>query len=205
MTPTVRLSVVGSLSAVLMIGVLSSGLAQRGRRRGRNRGAAVQAVANALRQKDMAKAKKLVQTMTRREREVEHFMELLRGRKRRGFGVGKVPGAIKPDDMEKMIQMLAKKDLPKEQIKRNANALTEMAYRTAAVAKIVEAMPPRRNRGKRTKARWGNYADSMYEGSIDLAKAVAAGSSGDLKKAAIRINGNCNSCHKIFREEEDDD
>ncbi len=162
-------------------------------------------VADAVRKGDKESLPDLVKKAAKLERELEHWMELFHSEGKKGLSVGKVVGPMKVKNVEQLIDYLAHNDLADEDLKKSADALTEIAYRTAALAKISDAYAPKKDKDKKTKARWMVYTGSMYEGSLDLVQAVKDGSVANTRKAAIRINGNCSSCHKVFKEKEHDD
>lgn len=148
------------------------------------------AIIEALRKGDGKAANALAAKAAREEEALEHVMESLER---------KAPAPLR-GSIEKVIRNMSKEAFTPAELKKNGKALTIMAYRIGAVAKVCQAAPPKVNKGKKTKDRWLTYTEGVFAGSQDLLKAIKTSAAQDAKTAAVRINSNCNSCHSIWRD-----
>jgi len=120
-----------------------------------------------------------------------------------GWGVGKA-GTIKPDGIEKKLRAIVqdKPPLSKATLAKEAPALVELAQRTAVIAVVAQASPPKKKVGDKDPKDWLEYSGDMFQASRELAKAAGADKP-DLKAvkaAAAKLNASCSSCHGIFRD-----
>jgi hypothetical protein len=152
----------------------------------------VDAIADALKKGAPAQAKMLAEKLHKADDDaVFGVMQLMKPRdKKPGFGVGKIPGAIKPDGIELKIQQLARDGINSDQLKTDAAALDEMAYRIAAIAQVSQVAPI-----KKQKKRWDDLAKDMLERSMELSKAVQGSDAASVQKIAAKMTANCDNCH----------
>jgi hypothetical protein len=115
------------------------------------------------------------------------------------WGVGGKPGEIKPDNIEMKIRELAKKQLTKDQVKTEADALVEMANRTAAVAAVARASAPAKALPDKDPKDWKKYSEDMSKMAREFAKAVESKDAKAIKTAANNLNATCSDCHGKFR------
>jgi hypothetical protein len=121
-----------------------------------------------------------------------------------GWGVGAKPGAITPDNIDLKLKALVrdKPALTREQLAKEAEALVEMAHRTAAVGAVALAAAPKKKLPDKDPKDWKEAAEEMITASQELARA-AGGDKPDLekvKKAAGKLNAACSNCHGKFRD-----
>lgn len=131
---------------------------------------------------------------------LEGIMHAFKPRKKNGFGVGKAPGAIVPDGIELKINTLQRDGITGTAMGKEAEALEEMAYHTAAIAEITKNVDRVDFKGKKTQKDWVAFSEKMAEGSYKLAEAAKGKAAADVKTAAKMINDACNACHSVFRE-----
>jgi hypothetical protein len=155
---------------------------------------------DALEKKDAAAAKKQVADLANKVGEVENVMALFGPRKgdKGGLGVGPTAGAIKPDGIEKKLEVLGDNAPTAEALAKEAGALTRMAYNAAAIALLAEAVP--NAKGKAARKTWEGYAQDTYAASLQLAEAVGAKDAGNVKTTAMRVGLGCTACHEKFRD-----
>ena len=73
-----------------------------------------------------------------------------------------------------MIQDISR-DVPTAgQMKKEAEALEEMAYHIAAMAEVAKFYGPKKDKGPASKKNWNMWTNDMSEGALALAKAAAA-------------------------------
>ena len=166
--------------------------------------AAVQKVADAVEKGDADTAKKLAEEIAK-DQELENVMYLMKKRDSKGkakgyFGVGKQPGAIKPDGIEDKTQNLGKRPLEQKQLDKESDALAEMAYRIAAIAEIAKAKPGEKADNDKKKKEWAEYAETMRKEADALADAAKTKKPAEIKAAANKIYSTCNNCHGSFRD-----
>ncbi len=159
----------------------------------------VQAIADAVKKGDMKTAKSLASKLAKAEEEVYYVMLTMKPRKKKGFGVGEKAGDVIPDGIELKIRAMARDLMSSAKLKKETDALEEMAYRVVAIGLISDELPPTRDRGKKTKAAWLAHNKTMKEASMELIKAAKSGAPATVKKVAAKINSSCNNCHSIFR------
>jgi len=163
----------------------------------------VQAIADALKQGKMDAATDLAKKLAVKEKDdgVGNVMALMkpRGGKDNGFGVGKNPGDINPDGIELKLNALGRDLISPAKMKKESEALEEMALRMHAIAQFADALPPAKDKGKLTKKKWLEFSKGMLDSVVDLEKAIQTGSPNELKKAVTKVNANCNQCHSIFK------
>ena len=132
-----------------------------------------------------------------KKNELGEVMHLFKPRNKKGYGVGK-PGEVTPDGIELKIIALGKKAPAKGDLSKQADALEELAKRTAAIGDITGAYESPKGAAK--NAAWKKLAQDMKASSQDLAKAVKSGDPDKVKVAANKLNSVCNDCHADFRD-----
>jgi hypothetical protein len=155
-------------------------------------------IADALEKNDTAGAKKLAESL--KDEDLEDVMHLFKPRKDKGLGIGSKAGTVKPDGIELKVIALAMNEPPKKELDESADDLARAAYVAGAIAEVALIKPPEKAQGKDPKD-WKNWAEGMRQGALDLAAAAKAKKPADIKKAAEKMDNNCKSCHKVFRDE----
>lgn len=131
---------------------------------------------------------------------LDDIMYLFKLRKSEGFGVGAKPGAITPDGIELKIINLGKKTI-KGDLDKQADAIAEAAYRTAAIAEIaLHKCPIPKKMGEKDPKDWEKWTKGMKDAAMDLAKAAKAKDPKKVEAAAKKLNDNCQQCHGVFRD-----
>jgi hypothetical protein len=156
-------------------------------------------VASALEKQDSSSAKKMAGDIAKGN-ELEVIMHLFALRTKKGLGVGRQPGAVTPDGIERKIIELAKKQLPDKQLAEESPALTEMSYTTAAMALIAHAKAPAKDDGKKKVRDWLAWSEELREASLQMASAAKDKKAAELHKAATKVDGACNKCHDVFKD-----
>ena len=160
----------------------------------------IKQIAALIEKGDNAAAAKHAKALAK-DTDLEDVMFSFKPRKKKGIGVGKTPGAIKPDGIEQQFMELSKDELlPQASLDKEAAALEQMGYVTAAVAEFAIAKPPEKDLGQKTAKAWGGYAKEMREAAQGFAVAAKSKSPASVHKAAERVNNACNSCHMVFRD-----
>ena len=159
----------------------------------------VQAIADALAKGDADGAKKLAADVAKNA-SVEDAMHLFALRTKKGFGVGDKAGKSSPDGIEAKITNYNRKAPTKADLVKDADALTKMAYRTAAVAEVVLKKAPDKDMGDKKVKDWKTWAENMNTGGIELADAIKAQDPAKVRTAAAKIFSSCSSCHGVFRD-----
>jgi hypothetical protein len=147
----------------------------------------------ALEKKDDAAAKKLAGELAKKY-EADLVMFMHTERSKGGLGVGLKPDEVKPDGLEKKVIALSKKALPQDQLDGEAAALTQMAYRLAAIAEVTAAQVPDMD-----KKVWADSAAAYKTGSLELAEGAKAKKPDMVLQAAKKIDASCLKCHDTFR------
>jgi len=131
---------------------------------------------------------------------LDEIMYLFKLRKSGGFGVGANAGAITPDGIELKIISLGKKTL-KGDLDKQADAIAEAAYRTAAIADVaIHMCPVKKKMGDKDPKDWEKWSKGMKDAAMELAKAAKAKDPKKVEAAAKRLNDNCQQCHGVFRD-----
>ncbi len=141
-----------------------------------------------------------------KKHELLDVMNLLKLRnpaaKVQGMGVGKVPGAIKPDGIEAKIISLTKVPMIKATLEKQQADLIRMAEITAAIASVATHQPTvTEKQGKKDPKVWKELSKDMYESSKELIKALKDKDPVAVKNTANKLNGTCTECHSIFRDD----
>ncbi len=135
-----------------------------------------------------------------KKHELLDVMNLLKLRnpaaKVQGMGVGKVPGAIKPDGIEAKIISLTKVPMIKATLEKQQADLIRMAEITAAIASVATHQPTvTEKQGKKDPKVWKELSKDMYESSKELIKALKDKDTVAVKNTANKLNGTCTECH----------
>lgn len=131
------------------------------------------------------------------------LMKLFTERTRQGGGlaVGKKVGAIQPDGIDAMLQVLVKKPLSGEALDEQGEALVRMTQIMIAVAEVMKhKCEVTKKVGDLDPADWTRWFQDMEQLSLELAEAVKAKDGAQVKAAATRLQSSCIRCHRIFRE-----
>jgi hypothetical protein len=132
-----------------------------------------------------------------RKYDTDQLMYLLKPRnakKNPGLGIGKTPGAIKPDGIEQKIQTLDKRVTAADV--KHARDLERIAEITAAVASVIVHQTPEGLVAGEVKARlWQEWSEEMYKASIAFRDAARTKKAAKIKAAARRLNESCMNCH----------
>jgi hypothetical protein len=186
------LSVVATLS--LGIGFLSAAAAVEDK----DVKGTVMKIADAFEKNDAAGAKKLAESL--KDEDLEDVMHLFKPRKDKGLGIGTKAGSVKPDGIELKVIALAMNEPPKKELDESGEDLAKAAYVAAAIAEVAIAQTKEKTQGKNPKP-WTESAEGMQKGALELASAAKSKKPADVKKAAEKMDNNCKSCHKVFRDE----
>jgi hypothetical protein len=189
--------------AVLALGFWS--LARAGRGLADEKGdvrSEVQKLTDTLEKGNADQAAKLAQDIAKSE-ELEDVMNLMALRKpaakKQAFGYGAQAGIFKPDGIEAQLQGLGKRALP-ARVAKEADDISQLAYRVAAISKVAQAKPPEKDEGMKTKAKWMEWSKEMESTALQLADAAKQKNAKAVKAAAAKLNENCNNCHGVFRD-----
>ena len=126
---------------------------------------------------------------------IDAMMHLFKPKSKGGIGVGP-----KGDGIEIKIMNLAKKALPVEQLKKEAEDIVTMAKQTKAMADINAFYGPKEKRAGKDPKEWKKYNDEMRQSAKDLIEAVKSGKADEVKKVANTANSSCVNCHTVFRD-----
>jgi hypothetical protein len=160
-------------------------------------GKQIDAIADAVGKGD-AKVKDMASKVAKdQDGEVYDIMMLMKPRKmgkKSGLGVGTPEDGIVPDGIELKIRDMSRDVISGAKLKKEGEAISQMAHRVAAIAEITKQLSP-----KKDKKLWDEFTESMRESADELAKAVKDNSPAEVKTAASKLNASCNNCHSKFR------
>ena len=193
-----RMGIAGSLAAAAVGALWLSGTISAGDNKAIREG--TDKVAAALQKGDKDGAKKQADTLAKKVDDFGEVMDLFKPRKKGGYGVGEMPGAITPDGIEQMLLKIGRDAPAAGTLAKNAAAFEQMGYRIAAIGLVAHAKAPTANQGKKTVKDWNSWSDDTVTGGLALAAAAKAKGAQDVKTAASKLNNACNSCHTIFRD-----
>jgi hypothetical protein len=128
-------------------------------------------------------------------------MRLFKKRENGGWGVGKADDKIDPDGIEKQLEKLGDGAKP-DALAKNADAYKQMAFRTAAIAALLEAKAPTKAEGKKQPKDWIKWSAELKTASVQLADAIKAKDAAAVTKAAAAASKTCSTCHDVFRDDE---
>jgi hypothetical protein len=143
--------------------------------------------------KDPAAAKKDAKAIGDKY-DLEDVMKSFKLRDKDGWGVGPKATGAKDDGMEARIINLSKK-ATKDELAKQEKDLVQMANRSAAIAEVAIAKPPKPNLKD-----WKEWSEKMSKSSQELAKAVKDGDPKAVKSAAGDLAGTCTDCHAKYRQ-----
>jgi hypothetical protein len=160
----------------------------------------VEKIAQAFEKGDHAAAKSQAEALAKSIEELGDVMDLMKPRKpgKKVFGVGKTPGAIKPDGIELKLIDLSKEGISKADLGKESDVLRQMAYRAAAITQVALVKPADTAKGAKLKL-WNDSGVQARDGVLELAKAIKSGNPDAVQKAAAKAVTGCNNCHGEFR------
>jgi hypothetical protein len=103
--------------------------------------------------------------------------------------------------LEARIRALSRNPLSKEELTRQAGAISRLGRVGVVIALGASARPSVKKEAEIKE--WQGYAKEMQEASAALVKAVKAGDAGKVMGAAGRLNTSCSACHAAFRKGDD--
>lgn len=136
------------------------------------------------------------------ESDVYLAMELMSKRKGKkgGVGIGKV-GLVpaNQDGIEaKFLNM--KRRVTTDDVGKLQEALIRACHITASIAATSQHLcPVTKKKGKKDPAQWKQWAQDMYDSSVELAGALKKKDTKAAKEAAKKLNNSCVECHNVFR------
>jgi hypothetical protein len=169
---------------VVVLGVLSAGLAQNPRGPGKE---VLDLARQAEEGKDVASK---AAALTKRFNNVRGAMNLYNPRSRNGIGYGTDGIAI-----ERKLSDLEEKPLDAQTLKKEAPELIRVVHINLVMAEVLRGFAPKKPILGKGKKEWDRDLDGVKTASRDLLKAIKAGSPRDVQAAATRINTACNNCH----------
>jgi hypothetical protein len=169
----------------------------------RGEAGAIQRLADLVARQDDAALKHEAEAVARRYKNLRPLMRLFKERTKEGggLGVGKKPGSIQPDGIERKIRALAAAAPTGGELDEQRDALVRMAQVTAAVAAVTRhKCEVRHKTGYLDPKDWERWSEGVQQSSSDLGEAVVARDGSKVQAAAANLYANCTSCHRIFRE-----
>jgi hypothetical protein len=139
-----------------------------------------------------------VETLTKLD--LGESMHKFKPRDKGGFGIGDKPGAISPDGIQSKVEALGKRKLTAAAVTKEADAIAQMALEVAAISVAATAHAPKKKEPGKDPKDWKQWTVEMKDSAVELNKAAKAKSADDIKKAATKLQGSCNSCHGAFRD-----
>ena len=104
---------------------------------------------------------------------------------------------ITPDGIDAKIMNFSRKAPAKAAIEKDAAALIQMAYRTAAIADVVAKKAPEKDMGDKKVKDWTTWSANMKTASVDLAGALKA--QDPASKAASSKVSECRQLRRVPR------
>ena len=183
------------LGSIVLAGLVSAVvLSQSGAGENKALRDGVDKVAASIQKGDKDAAKKDAEAIAKKIEDLADLMDLFKPTKKGGIGFDDKTG------IEQMLQGLGRDAPSGASLKKNAEGLQKMAYRTAAMALITHERPVSKASSGGARKEWNGWSDDIVEGSIKLAAAAKAMGAADVKTAAAKINAACNSCHSKHRQ-----
>ena len=198
MTMTYRIGFAGGALVLALAGLVYVAAERGGAGEAKGLAGEVRKISAALKKGDKEGAEKLAKGVAKMAEEgdgIADVMHLFKLRTKKGLGVGETKSA-KNDGIEAKLREIGR-DAPVG-IAKDAAALEQLGYDTAAIAVISEVMAPK-DQGKKTRKEWVQWSQDMREQGIALAQAAKAQGAQDVKAAAVKVNNTCNACHSIWR------
>ena len=152
-------------------------------------------IAATLKKGDSAAADNQAKSLAKKVEDLADLMELFKKRDKGGIGVGLKAGVAVPDGIETKLVAMGRDAPAGSTLKKEAEALEEMGYVVAAMAKVTKSRPIAKVKTKE----WNTWCDDMATGGLKLSAAAKSQGAADLKAAATKINASCNSCHSTYR------
>jgi hypothetical protein len=197
MTAKVRYLIVGVTLAAMLGFVYMAVPALAGD--GKDIPATVRKIADQIKLKDDAGAKKTATAAAKNIEELSDLMHMFRPRNKGGLGIGeKAMANPTKDGLEVYLRDLAR-DVPAT-IAKQSEALETSGYWIAAMAELGHAKAPAKNMGKKTIKAWNDGMTDMRAAGIAFAKAATTKGAQEIKTAAAKVNATCNNCHSIFKD-----
>src|SRR5262249_55984076 len=107
---------------------------------------------------------------------------------------------MKPDGIEAKLMALGEKPLTPAVLNREQADLIRMTEVTAAVAAIsFHQCPVKVKMGEKDPAQWKVWMTDVHGQSVALANALKAKDPDKVKTAALKLEGTCQACHKVYR------
>lgn len=129
--------------------------------------------------------------------DLEPIMHSYKPSPKGGIGYGMAgPG----DSIEQKIINMGKRTTAAATLKKEQADLVKMAYINAAIADIAVHYAPAKPKNGKGAKEWKQFCADQKTASLELVKAVQAGSSEKVKAAATKMNDACNNCHADFRD-----
>jgi hypothetical protein len=152
-------------------------------------------IAAAVKKGDTSGADKQAAALAKKVEDLGDLMELFKPRDKGGIGVGPKAGVAVPDGIEKKL-IAMERDAPSgSTLKKEADALEEMGYVIAAMAKTTKAKPVAKVKAKE----WNGWCDDLAAAGVKLSAAAKSQTAAELKAVARKINASCNACHSTYR------
>jgi hypothetical protein len=131
--------------------------------------------------------------------EVEDIMNVFGLRKKKGIGIGPKANEITPDGIEKKMELLASKGITAADLQKEGPALARAGLVITAVGNVILAKAPAKDVGKQKKSDWVKWSQELMKSSEELTAAAKASNVGEFKKAAVKVQQTCDSCHAVFK------
>jgi hypothetical protein len=156
-------------------------------------------IAGMLEKKDADAAKKEADALAKKVEDMEPVMNLMSPVTDGGLGVAK-PAAANPDGIEKKVQDMDKLPLTQKQVEQQSDALVQMAYEIAAIAKVAQQKcPVPAKQGAKDPKKWQGWSADLEKGALELAEAAKAKKADAVKKAVTTMSNTCANCHEVFK------
>jgi hypothetical protein len=152
-------------------------------------------IAGAVKAGDGAGADKQAAALAKKVEDLGDLMDLFKPRDKGGIGVGSKAGVVVPDGIEKKLISMERDAPSGSTLKKEAEALEEMGYVIAAMAKTTKNKPVAKAKTKE----WNGWCDDMAASGVKLSAAAKSQTAADLKTLARKINASCNACHSTYR------
>lgn len=156
--------------------------------------ATVLKIADALKKGDAASADKDAAALAK-SKDLDEVMDLFKKRDKGGIGVGSKKDVAVPDGIEVKLVALGRDAPSAGALKKEGEALEEMGYVIAAVAKVAKLKPAPKSKS----AEWNSWCDDMAANAVKLSAAAKGQVAADVKTLAKKINDSCNACHSKYR------
>jgi hypothetical protein len=136
--------------------------------------------------------------------DLAELMNLLKPKGKGGEGLApalqsniRLKGAL--NGIEEKIRALAKKQLARDRIGTEAEALALLGYKLAVLGELTVLYQQGARKGKGTTNDWNRLCLAMRDESLDLAAAAAKKDAKATFEAATKLDSTCTECHNQFR------